>query len=181
MTRVTPARRRFQLTRLLIPLFLVLYVVMIPLNSAVEQEHSEVFPFFKWKLFSHIPGWQTHQYALLLEAVDSQPAEEGTYLIPNADVRDWKALRFAASVCVNKGDCDDTIADVIYPIVIRSTGHHDVEFSIIEAEIDLREMQPAVDDVADGTIPIFDFFQSETVIGRWNTKIGRVNASVPTD
>ena len=184
MTKAAAARRRFRPTRFLVPLFLVLYVVMIPLNSVVEQEHSEVFPFFKWQLFSNIPGWQTHQYALVLEAVDGQPVEEGNYLIPNTEVRDWKALRFAAFACVDNGDngdCDDTIADVIYPIVIRSTGHHEVEFSIIRAEIDLREVQPAVDDIADGRTPISDFFQSESVIGRWNTEIGRVSASVPAE
>lgn len=181
MTRVASARRRFRPTRLLVPLFLVLYVVMIPLNSVVEQEHSEIFPFFKWQLFSNIPDWETSEYALVVEAVDGQPVEAGDYLIPNIEVRDWKALRFAASDCIKNVECDDTIADVIYPIVIRLTGHHEVEFSIIEAEIDLREIQPVVDDIADGRMPISDFFQPESVIGRWNTEFGRISASVPTE
>ena len=181
MTKVAAARRRFRLTRFLIPLFLVLYIVMIPLNSVVEQEHSEVFPFFKWQLFSNIPDWQTHEYGLVLEAIDGQPVEEGNYLIPNTEIRDWKALRFAASDCVKNVHCDITVADVIYPIVVRSTGHLEVEFSIIRAEIDLRVMQPAVDDIASGRTPITDFFQSESPIGRWNTKIGRISAAVPTE
>lgn len=143
----------------------MLYVVMIPLNSLVEQEHSEIFPFFNWQLFSNIPSWQKHEYGLVLEAIDGEPVEEGNYLIPNAEIRDWKALRFAASYCVKNVDCDDRIADVIYPLVIRSTGHHDVEFRIIKAEIDLREVQPAIDDIADGKTPIADFFQSESTIG----------------
>lgn len=184
MTKVAASRRRFRLTRFLIPLFLVLYVVMIPLNSVVEQEHSEVFPFFKWQLFSNIPGWQTHQYALVLEAIDGQPVEAGNYLIPNTEIREWKALRFAVSDCLTEVDivdCDDTIAEVIYPIVVRSTGHHEVEFSIIEAEIDLREVQPAVDDIADGRTPISDFFRSESVVGRWNTEFGRISPAEPAE
>ena len=183
MRQAASKRRRFRLSKYLIPLFLVLYVVMIPLNAVVEQEHSEVFPFFNWRLFSNIPDWRTHEYGLVLEAIDGQPVEEDTYLIPNTEIRDWKALRFAASSCsrLDDIDCDMTIASVIYPLVIRSTGHHEVEFSIIRAEIDLRELQPAVDDISIGEIPISDFFQSESVIGRWNTELGRISASVPTE
>lgn len=176
MKKAASTRRRFRLTRLLIPLFLVLYVVMIPLNSVVEQEHSEVFPFFKWQLFSNIPDWQTHEYALVLEAIDGQRVEERQYLIPNTEVRDWKALRLAALDCVRNVDCDDTIADVIYPLVIRSVGHEEVEFSIVKAEIDLREVQLQVDDIANGRTAITDFFQSESEIGRWNTEVGRISA-----
>lgn len=179
--KMVTARRRFRMTRLVILLFLVLYIVMIPLNSVLEQEHSEVFPFFKWQLFSNIPGWQTHDYGLVLEAIGGQPVEEGTYLIPNTEIRDWKTLRFAASDCVRNLDCDETVADVIYPLVIKSTGHHEVEFRIIKAEIDLREVQHAVDDIADGRTPITDFFQSESTIGRWNTEVGRIGASVRTE
>ncbi len=179
--KAASTRRRLRLTKYLIPLFLVLYVVMIPLNSVVEQEHSEVFPFFKWRLFSNIPDWQTNEYALVLEAVDGQPVEEGHYLIPNTEVRDWKALRLAALDCVRNVDCDDTVADVIFPLVIRSTGHSEVEFSIIRAEIDLREVQPQVDDIANGKTAITDFFQSESAIGRWNTEVGRISAPVQTE
>ena len=136
--KVVSARRRFRLTKLTILLFLVLYIVMIPLNSVLEQEHSEVFPFFKWQLFSNIPSWQTHEYGLVLEAIDGEPVEEGIYLIPNTEIRDWKALRFAALDCVKNVECDNTIADVIYPLVIESTGHREVEFRIVKAEIDLR-------------------------------------------
>ena len=181
MRKAAPTRRRFRLTKYLIPFFLVLYIVMIPLNSVVEQDHSEVFPFFKWKLFSNIPDWRTQEYALVLEAVDGQPVEEGHYLIPNVNVRDWKALRLAAIDCVKNVDCDDTVADVIYPLVIRSVGHDEVEFSIIRAEIDLREVQPQVDDIADDKAAITDFFQSESVIGRWNTEVGRISAPVQTE
>ena len=181
MSKIATARRRLRLTRILIPLLLVLYVVMIPLNSVVEQEHSEVFPFFKWKLFSNIPGWQTHEYALVLEAIDGQPVSEAHYLIPNTEVRHWKTLRLAASSCIKNVDCDDTVAELIYPLVIRSTGHHDVDFRIIKAEIDLRELQPAVDDIADGTKRRTDFFRSEALVGRWNTEVGRISASDPTE
>ena len=178
------APRRFRLTRWAILFFVVLYVVMMPLNSVLEQEHSEVFPFFKWQLFSSIPGWQTHEYGLVVEAIDGQPVEEGSYLIPDAEIRDWKALRFAALACVNndnEADCDDTIAEVIYPIVVRSIGHQKVEFIIVRAEIDLREVQPAVDDIAAGRTSITDFFQSESTIGRWHTKFGRIGSSVPAE
>ena len=168
--------RRFRLTKYLIPLFLMLYVVMIPLNSVVEQEHSEVFPFFKWSLFSNIPDWQTPEYALVVEAIDGQPVEEGHYLIPDTEVRDWKALRFAVADCIEHTDCDDTIAEVVYPLVIRSTGHREVEFRIIEAQVDLRNLQPEVEDIANGRTAITDFFQSETVVGRWNTEGGRIDA-----
>ena len=181
MRKAASKRRRFRLVKYLIPLFLVLYIVMIPLNAVVEQEHTEVFPFFKWKLFSHIPDWKTREYALVLEAVDGQPVEAGHYLIPNTNVRDSKALRLAALDCIKNVDCDDTVADVIYPLVIGSVGHDEVEFSIIRAEIDLREIQPGVYDIANGSAAITDFFQPVSTIGRWNTELGRISAPVQTE
>lgn len=181
MTKAASARRRVRPTRFLVPIFLLLYVVMMSLNSVVEQEHSEVFPFFKWQLFSYVPDWQTYEYALKLDAIDGQPTEEAHYLIPDSSVRNWKVLRLAALECEDGIDCDDTVAEVVYPVVIRSVGHPEVEFSIIRAAIDLRELQPAVDDIANGRVAISDFFQSESVIGRWNTEFGRISASAEAE
>ena len=173
MRKVTLAKKRRRLAKLLVPTFLVLYVLMIPLNSVLETEHSEVYPFFRWKLFANIPDWQTYEYALVIDAVDGQPIDNLYYLIPNSDIRDWKALRLAVSACTENIDCDDTVAEVLYPIIRRDIGEKSVYFSIFRVEIDLRDVQAHLAELADGRMARTDFYQLSEVVGRWNTETGR--------
>lgn len=163
------SRRRRRLVRLLAPAIVVLYVIMIPLNSAFETDHAEIFPFFRWRLFAYVPDWQTHEYALIVDAVDGQVVDGTHYLIPNDSVRDWKALRVAAAACNTGVDCDDTVAEVIYPIIRRDSGDSSVEFRIVRARVDLRDVQDHISDLTEGETTVTDLFQPIKVLGRWNT------------
>lgn len=169
---------RRRLGRFLIPVALVLYLVMIPLNRWFESEHVEVFPFFKWKLFAHVPDWETVEYGLAIEAIDGEPPRgPGTlWLIPSDDVRDWKALRLAVTACTKDGDCDGTVADVLVPLIRDAFGDRSVDFRIVEARVDLRDVGDRVDDVANGTMARSEFLRPAEVIGRWNTRTGRIDA-----
>ncbi len=167
-------KSRYRLTKLLVPAFFVLYLVMIPLNSVVEEEHSEVFPFFRWRLFATIPDWQTTEYALVIDAIDGEPADEPRYLIPSTDIRDWKALRTSAVACSKDIACDDTVTDVLFPIVQQALGDRSIDFSIIEADVDLHDVRDGIDDLADGVATRTEFYRPRTVIGQWNTETGRI-------
>ncbi len=163
------SRRRRRLVRLLAPAVVVLYVIMIPLNSVVETDHVEIFPFFKWRLFAYVPDWQTHEYALIVEAIDGQAVDGTYYLIPNDSVRDWKALRVAAAACNTGVDCDDTVAEVIHPLIRRDLGDSSVDFRIVRARIDLRDVQDHVNELNEGEIAATDLFRPIEELGRWNT------------
>lgn len=161
------SKRCRRLVRLLAPAIVVLYVIMIPLNSAIETDHSEIFPFFKWKLFAHIPDWETYEFALIVDAIDGDDVEGTYYLIPNDSVRDWKALRLAALACRDGIDCDETVAEVIYPIIRRDLGDSSVDFRIVRAQVDLRDVQDHVSELTEGEIAATDLFQPIEVLGRW--------------
>jgi len=167
----TRRRRRW---KLLVPGFIVLYLAMIPLNSVLESDHVEVFPFFKWKLFTHIPDWESFEYGLIIDAIDGEPPAETFYLIPSDDVRDWKALRRVAIACAKDRDCDEAVTGVLYPIIGRALGERSIDFSIIKADVDLRELQDNISDFADGRLTRTDFFKPSEVIVRWNTRTGRL-------
>lgn len=171
------AKRRRRLT-LLVPAFIVLYIAMIPLNSVLETDHVEVFPFFKWKLFTHIPDWETFEYALVIDSIDGEPPAETFYLIPSADVRDWKALRRVAIACAKDRGCDEAVTEVLYPIIQRALGERSIDFTIIKADIDLRDLQDNLTDFADGRLTRADFLRPSDVIVRWNTRTGRIDTAM---
>ena len=170
-------KNRFRLAKLLVPAFFVLYLVMIPLNGVLESEHTEVFPFFKWKLFANIPDWQTTEFGLAIDAIDGEPTDGDFYLIPSTDIRDWKVMSSIAWACRRGDPCDETVADVLVPIVRQALGDHSIDFSIVEAEVDLRDVRDRVDDLADGIALRTDFYRPVSVIGQWNTETGRIGPS----
>ena len=175
MRRIRLAKtRRYRLTKLLVPAFLVLYIAMIPLHSVLETEHGEIFPFFRWKLFSHIPDWQSYDYGLVVDAIDGQPTSGVHFLIPNPDIRDWKALRLAVSACAAEIDCDETVAEVLYPIVHQNLGDRSVDFSIVRTTADLHDVQANIDGLVDGTTTRADLTRPTRVLSRWNTETGRI-------
>ena len=174
-------KNRSRLAKVLVPAFFVLYVIMIPLNGVLEDDNSEVFPFFKWKLFANIPDWQTTEFGLAIDAIDGEPTEGGFYLIPSTDIRDWKVLSTTAWACRRGDPCDQTVRDVLVPIVRQALGDRSIDFSIIEAEVDLRDVRDGVDDLADGTALRTDFYRPVAVIGRWNTETGRIGPSTDAE
>ena len=176
MSNVAAVTRRSRRRRWLIPAFLALYLAMFPLNSVLETEHAEVFPFFKWKLFTHIPNWETFEYALVVDAIDGETPAETFFLIPSADVRDWKALRRVAMACEKDRGCDETVTEVLYPIIRRALGERSVDFSIIRADVDLHDVQDNIVDFADGRLTRTDFLRPSKVIVQWNTQLGRADA-----
>lgn len=177
MTGTASRIRRRRWWKLLVPGFIVLYIAMIPLNSVLESEHVEVFPFFKWKLFTHIPDWESFEYGLVIDAIDGEPPAETSYLIPSDDVRDWKALRRVAIACAKDRGCEEDVTGVLYPIIERALGKRSIDFSIIKADVDLHELQDNIDDFADGRLTRTDFFRPSEVIAQWNTRTGRLDAA----
>ena len=178
MTGTASRIRRRRRWKLLVPGFIVLYIAMIPLNSVLESDHVEIFPFFKWKLFADIPSWESYEYGLVIDAIDGEPTAETFYLVPSDDVRDWKALRRVAIACAKDRGCDEAVTGVLYPIVRRAFGERSIDFSIIKADVDLRELQDNIDDFADGRLTRTDFFRLSEVIVRWNTRTGRLDAAM---
>lgn len=123
------------------------------------------------------PDWQTTEFGLVIDAVDGEPTEGDYYLIPSPDIRDWKVLSTTAWACRRGDPCDDTVADVLVPIVRQAFGGRSVDFSIIEAEVDLADVRDGIDDLADGNATRTDFFRPVKVIGQWNTETGRIGPS----
>lgn len=167
-------RNRYRLIMGLIPVILAFYLAMLPMNRTIEEEHVEIFPFFSWSLFSSVPSVNSSQYSLVLHAIDNNEVDGIRYLIPNDDVRDWKALNLVAEICRRNDPCDSEVVEIIYPIVWRLTGAETAEFSILEARVDLHDIQENIRDIVDQQANITDFFQSRTDIGRWNTRSGRI-------
>ena len=177
MTGTASRIRRRRWWKLLVPGFIVLYIAMIPLNSVLESEHVEVFPFFKWKLFTHIPDWESFEYGLVIDAIDGEPPAATSYLIPSDDVRDWKALRRVAIACAKDRGCEEDVTGVLYPIIERALGKRSIDFSIIKADVDLHELQDNIDDFADGRLTRTDLFRPSEVIAQWNTRTGRLDTA----
>ena len=167
-------RTRYRLIMVLIPAILALYIVMLPLNRVIEKEHVEIFPFFSWRLFDSVPNAQTWEYGLILHSIDGNRVDEPHYLIPNDEIRDWKALQVVATACIKNVSCDLEVTEIIYPIVWRIVDAEIVEFSIIEARVDLHDVRDHIRDIVTEEISITDFFRPRIEIGRWNTYTGRV-------
>lgn len=167
-------RSRHRLIMLLIPAILALYIVMLPLNRVIEQEHPEIFPFFDWQLFAYVPDAEISKYGLILESIDGDQVDGVQYLIPNDKIRDWKALALVAETCQKAVSCDAEVMEIVYPIVLQLTATEVIEFRIVKARVDLDDIQANIRDIAAGRASRTDFFQIETEIGRWNTRTGRV-------
>lgn len=166
---------RYRFLKVLIPFFLGFYVFMIWLKPVLGVTHDEIFPFFDWTLFDYIPEWYVTENALVVHSIDGKPVSGTRYLIPSHSIRDWKALGSTVNDCRRLADCDNAVKQRLYPIVKRRAEGKDVEFSIIEARIDLREVQRGIYDLAKGEAKRTDFFQlrPENVLGRWSTGGGR--------
>lgn len=166
-------RRRGRLLYLLVPGIVGLYLAMIPLNLIVETDHVEVFPFFRWTLFTEIPDWAWSEYALVIDAIDGEPPAETSYLIPGEDIRDLKVLEDVAITCAEGRGCEEAVNDVLYPIVQRAFDEQSIDFSIVEADVDLDDVRTNITDLAEGRLTRTDFFRLREVIVRWNTRTGR--------
>lgn len=167
-------KNRYRLIMALIPTILAFYIVMLPMNRVIEKDHVEIFPFFNWRLFSSVPSAQIWEYALILHSIDGHEVDEPAYLIPNDEIRDWKALRIVAKACRKNVSCASEVTEIIYPIVRRIVDAEIVEFSIIEARVDLHDIRDHIRDIVTQQTRITDFFQPSTEIGRWNTHTGRM-------
>ena len=167
---------RYNWLKLLLPCVLVLYPVMVlaGLIIGIGAVQGEIFPFFSWRLFSDTPQWAIVKPGLMVHSIDGEPIAGTRYLIPNQDIRDQKALRNAINHCFHPDNCDQAVAQLIFPVVRRLTQGHDVEFSIVNARIDLRDVQQGIGSIAKGKSKRTDFYTPETLIGRWTTTRGRV-------
>lgn len=162
---------RYRLLKFLIPFFLGFYVCMIWLKPVIGVAHDEIFPFFAWTLFDYIPEWNVTENVLVVHSIDGEPVSGTRYLIPSHEIRHQKALGTTVNDCLHLADCDKAVKQRLYPIVNRLANGNDVEFSIIEAHIDLHEVQRSIYDLAKGEAKRTDFFQlrQENTIGRWTT------------
>lgn len=167
---------RYRLVKIAIPIFLVAYLLMVPLRLVVP--HSEVYPFFAWTLFSRTPGWFVTENALLVHSVDGYPVDGAQYLIPgNKNLKDQKVLIGAIAACRNPEDCDAAVERLLYPVVRRLTGGDDVVFSIVRARIDLRDVRSDIANLAAGASQKSDYFEPYALIGKWSTSDGRIRDS----
>ena len=159
---------RPRLTRAFISLFVVFYLLMVWLRSAIEHEQDEIFPFFAWSLFSLTPAWERTENAVLLHAMDGEPTEGTRYLVPTDDISDAKVLRRAVDACERDAEaCTAAVEAWLFPLVRRLANGGSVEFSIVKARVDLRGAQREIRRLADGTAKKTDFFRPEREVGRW--------------
>lgn len=163
--RVSISRYRF--VKALIPLFLAFYLFMVLLHWAVDSRHVEIYPFFRWSLFSATPGWERIDYAVILHAVDGEPVDGVRYLIPNDSIRDSKVVKLTVDACGNPGDCDAAAERLLFPIVRRLVGEGAAEFSVVRARVDLQAARREMQRLADGDAQETDFFHADAEIGRW--------------
>ena len=166
-SKVRVSVSRYGLVKALIPLALALYLVMILLHWAADFRQTEIYPFFRWSLFSLTPGWERMDHAVVLRAVDGEPASGVRYLIPNDSIRDRKALELTLDACASPDSCDAAVESLLFPIVRRLANGSAVEFSIVEARVDLRAARREMQRLADGEARETDFFRPGAEIGRW--------------
>ena len=172
----THRRGRFRWRDHGIPAFVAVYLflaLMKPFSQALERpladiSDHEIFPFFAWTLFSFTPGWNKIENAVVVHSVDGEPAPGIRYVIPNAGINAWKALERVVGICRRRpGECDAAVMKSIAPIVRRRTGGDTVEFSIIEVDIDLREVREDVRRPAAGGMSKTDYYRPGESLGRW--------------
>ncbi len=127
---------RYGWLKVLLPCVLVLYPfrVLAGLIIGIGAVQGEIFPFFSWRLFSHTPQWTIGKPGLIMHSIDGAPIVGTRYLIPNQDIRDQKTLQSAINHCFHHDNCDEAVAQLIFPVVRRLTQDHDVEFSIYTPE-----------------------------------------------
>ena len=157
----------YRFVKAMIPLFLAFYLFMILLHCAVDSRQVEIYPFYRWSLFSRTPGWEQIDYAVVLHAVDGEPVDGIRYLIPNDSIRDRKVLKLTVAACGNPDDCDATAERLLFPVVASLAGGEAAEFSVVRARVDLRAALREVQRLADGDAHETDFFRPEVEIGRW--------------
>lgn len=158
---------RYGFVKALIPLAMAFYLFMILLHWAADFRQSEIYPFFRWSLFSLTPGWERTDHAVILHAVDGEPANGVRYLIPNDSIRDRKVLELTLDACGSPDACDVAAARLLFPVVRRLAGSGSAEFSIVEARVDLRAARREIQRLTDGEARETDFFRPEAEIGRW--------------
>ncbi len=159
---------------MLIPGVLVFYVFMVGVELFIRAD-EEIYPFFSWDLFSRTPGWERTENAVIAHSIDGMPVAGTPYLIPNRGISDVKALIDAVQICQSQtvAECDEEVRVVLYPRVKRLAEGADVEFSIVQVRIDLREVRQDIGKLASGEAQRSDFYHQSKVIGRWNTSGGR--------
>lgn len=158
---------RYGFVKALIPLALAFYLFMILLHWAADFRQTEIYPFFRWSLFSLTPGWERMDHAVILLAVDGEPGSGVRYLIPNDSIRDRKALELTLDACGSPDSCDAAVETWLFPIVRRLVDGSGAEFSIVEARVDLRAARREIQRLADGEARETDFFRPGAEIGRW--------------
>ena len=158
---------RYRFVKALMPLFLAFYLLMILLHWATDFRQTEIYPFFRWSLFSTTPGWERIDHAVILHSVDGETVNGVRYLIPNDSIRDRKVLELTVDACGNPDDCDAVVERLLFPVVRRLAGGSKAEFSVVRARVDLRAAQREMQRLADGDAHETDFFLPEAEIGRW--------------
>lgn len=165
---------RYRWVKYMIPLFLLLYLFMVWLRPAIGVRQDEIFPFFSWALFSHTSEWETTENALIVHVIDGRKVDGTRYLIPGREIRHQKTLKNTANVCVRREECDHVVEEWIYPIVRNVTRGDDVEFSIVEVSINLRDVQRDIWRLASDEIDHSDFYKVDKILGSWSTVRGPV-------
>ena len=181
---------RYRLLKYFIPLFLALYLAMVFWKVVIGFAQDEIFPFFSWDLFSAPPGWERTENAVIVHSVYGAPVDGAPYLIPSDNPNGWKALRRTVNACRGPAECDAAVEQFLFPPVQQLAwqnkvnldemqGYNDVEFSIVQANINLRDIQDNLGQIASGEITRADLLQSPAALGRWRTLEGRVWPQVP--
>ncbi len=178
-----------------IPLFFIMYLFMIGLKPFIsitefmmgaspefEPVRKEIFPFFAWTLFSRTPEWTKHEAGLVVHSIDGIEIADGLYVVPSDSINDQKALIGVIGVCRSSShasSCGEIVKRVVYPIARRLANGNDIEFSIVDLSIDLRDVQRDIESIAAGQSKHSDYYEIEAVLSRWSTERGLVWAQSP--
>lgn len=170
---------RYRLGKYGIPLFLAGYLLVAGMHLVFGDRSTEIFPFFAWTLFPRTPEWRKTLSAVIVHSVDGEPVDGESaggarYVIPRRNIGHLKVLHRAVRECRMRPDgCDAAVARLLHPIVTAVTRGDRVDFSVVIARIDLREVRKDVANLAAGRSEKTDHFRPVSIVGRWTTPGGR--------
>lgn len=169
---------RYRAVKYLIVGLPLLYGFMILVTPIYGGNLNEIYPFFRWLLFSKTPGWIKTMPGVAVDAVDGAPLAEGPrFLVPSRDIRHMKTLKRVVRVCENDesgGACDEEVTKALYPIVRRETRGDNFDFMLVRIVVDLRDVRDDIWNLSGKRPRYSGHYRVDRVLSRWTVDGGTV-------
>lgn len=151
----------------------LLYGFMILVTPIYGGNLNEIYPFFRWSLFSKTPEWIKTMPGV---AVDAPPVDKPRFLIPSRNIRDMKTLKRVVRVCETDTDdaCNEEVTTALYPIVRRNMKNDNFDFTLVRIVVDLRDVRDNIWNLAGKRPQYGDYYRIDRVLSRWTVEGGKV-------